>query len=390
MPTDLERLPHLIQHARAVLDKATNAAEILDAKTQAAFIYDAAKAAARLHKMKDAHSTVIEACRKMQADALAIEARAQCRLADEYDAAQARGEVAKHGEVGRGRVSKRETLANADELGLSPKQVHEARQIRDAENAKPGIVRNVLAKQLQAGEEPTRAEVKRAVKQAISSPATNRRAGKRGQSTPKQDVAREIIREKLEANEPISPHKLQDEHGISHVTFDMAITAELARKQAIEEKTALDPSHLNKSSQEKLEAAIRAHKRKLDSEFEGRVRDDVSRRIDEVVLPHWKEKIERAQELYSRRRGLMDKATFNKIRRALHPDSRNSISDQLLAEAFDAFMALEKFLLDEKESPTELPSLPRTWDEWEKAKQAARAERRARRASGASSAVRPR
>ena len=36
----------------------------------------------------------------MQADALTIEARAQTRLADEYDAAQERGEVQKHGGQG--------------------------------------------------------------------------------------------------------------------------------------------------------------------------------------------------------------------------------------------------------------------------------------------------
>jgi hypothetical protein len=38
----------------------------------------------------------------------------------------------------------------------------------------------------------------------------------------------------------------------------------------------------------------------------------------------------------------VDKDTFNTIRRALHPDSCNSISDKKLADAFRAFMALEK------------------------------------------------
>ena len=45
----------------------------------------------------------------------------------------------------------------------------------------------------------------------------------------------------------------------------------------------------------------------------------------------------------------MDNATFNAIRRALHPDSRQSISDKKTGEAFDAFMALEKYVLNEKE-----------------------------------------
>jgi hypothetical protein len=38
----------------------------------------------------------------------------------------------------------------------------------------------------------------------------------------------------------------------------------------------------------------------------------------------------------------MDKATFNASRRALHPDSRQSISDKKLGAAFDTFMTLEK------------------------------------------------
>jgi hypothetical protein len=37
----------------------------------------------------------------------------------------------------------------------------------------------------------------------------------------------------------------------------------------------------------------------------------------------------------------MDKTLFNTIRRALHRDSRNSISDQKLDEAFRSFMGLE-------------------------------------------------
>ena len=53
--------------------------------------------------------------------------------------------------------------------------------------------------------------------------------------------------------------------------------------------------------------------------------------------------------IYERRRGFMDNATFNAIRRALHPDSRQSISDKKIGEAFDAFMALEKYILNEKE-----------------------------------------
>jgi hypothetical protein len=62
----------------------------------------------------------------------------------------------------------------------------------------------------------------------------------------------------------------------------------------------------------------------------------------------------------------MDKETFNIIRRALHPDSRNSISDKKLGDAFDHFMQLEKFLLNEKDSPTDFGELPSSLAEWDK------------------------
>lgn len=171
--------------------------------------------------------------------------------------------------------------------------------------------------------------------------------------------------------------------GVSVQIVKTSIEREKGRREA---EPLITPEMLSMSAQDKLDAAIRQHQRKLDLSFEKCVLAEAKKRIDEMVLPHWQRQIDEAKELYRHRRGAMDKATFNKIRRALHPDSRNSISDKVLAEAFDTFMSLEKFLLDEKDSPTEVGAgLPRTWDEWEKAKQAATAARRAKR--GANSRV---
>jgi hypothetical protein len=70
---------------------------------------------------------------------LEIEAAAKRRLADEYDAAQERGEVAT---AGKRSQAERLTEAppNAADLGLTRKTIHEARIIRDAGKANPGIV----------------------------------------------------------------------------------------------------------------------------------------------------------------------------------------------------------------------------------------------------------
>jgi IS30 family transposase len=180
--------------------------------------------------------------------------------------------------------------------------------------------------------------------------------------TPVLDRARNIVRPLIHTDQPTHSRKLQNEHGISHVQFEAAIAVEKAQK----EEPQIDASTLSMSAQEKLDIAIRQEKKKLMLEFAKRVSDDVRRRIDEIVLPHWKDQIDEAKKLYDRRRALMTKDTFNTIRRALHPDSRNSISDKKLSEAFGAFMKLEKYLLDEKDSPTEFGDLPSNLAEWDK------------------------
>lgn len=128
----------------------------------------------------------------------------------------------------------------------------------------------------------------------------------------------------------------------------------------------IDPATLSKTAQEKLNMAVRQHRRQLDLTFEQRVREEIHKRLDQIVLPEWKRQIAEAKQIYESRKGIMDKATFNRIRRGLHPDSRKSISDGVLGEAFDAFMGLEKKLLDEKESPTPFAELPDTYEGWMK------------------------
>jgi hypothetical protein len=156
-----QSLPGLVQRAASQLASATSAAEVLDARDAASIAYDAAKKAARLAKAKGAHDELIAKAHRAQADALEIEAMAKRRLADEYDAAQLRGEVAS----GRPKSIPDENtfVATVADIGLSSKDIHEARQIRDAEETYPGIVRRTLDAALDAGEEPTKAAVNRAV-----------------------------------------------------------------------------------------------------------------------------------------------------------------------------------------------------------------------------------
>jgi hypothetical protein len=179
-PTD--PLPVLIDRATAALDAARDSAEVLEAREMARVAYDAAKSAARVARAKQAHDTILVEVHRAQAHALAIRARAEIRLAEEYDAAQARGEVAGHGQrgpekdVGVHNVFWRTDLvgsnnevrhATAADLGLRRDEIYEARKLRDAEAAEPGLIRRSLDAMLERGEEPTRAAL---IKEVVAKP----------------------------------------------------------------------------------------------------------------------------------------------------------------------------------------------------------------------------
>jgi hypothetical protein len=156
-------LPGLVDRAASMLASAKTAAEVLEAREVAGLAYDAAKRASRLIRAKSAHDDLIAAAHRAQADALEIEAAAKRRLADEYDAAQARGELA-----GMGTNQHREEgVVVSNTLGLRRDQIHEARRLRDAETADPGIVRRTLDEKLRRGEEPTRSAVRRAAEDRL-------------------------------------------------------------------------------------------------------------------------------------------------------------------------------------------------------------------------------
>ncbi|WP_167376632.1 hypothetical protein [Rhizobium multihospitium] len=100
---------------------------------------------------------LISAVYRAQADALEIESMAKRRLADEYDAAQERGEVVGPKGGGDSTVPVRNAATVAD-IGLTRKDIHEARQIRDAEVVEPGITRRAIDARLDQGLEPTKAD----------------------------------------------------------------------------------------------------------------------------------------------------------------------------------------------------------------------------------------
>ncbi|MCA0025499.1 MULTISPECIES: SAM-dependent methyltransferase [unclassified Mesorhizobium] len=152
---DASGLQQVVERARALLDDGDVAA----ARMLAAGVYDQAKAGAAFAARFGAAERLVLKARRLQGDALLIEARAKVRLADEYDAAQANGEASK----GRPKTIPDGKTFTQEEAGLSAKEVHEARKLRDAELRQPGIVERAIAARLMAGLEPSRANLRAAV-----------------------------------------------------------------------------------------------------------------------------------------------------------------------------------------------------------------------------------
>jgi hypothetical protein len=125
--------------------------------------YDAAKSAGRIAKAKQAHDTLMVQVHRAQANALSIRARAEMRLADEYDAAQERGEVVGSHDGAKKRVDGNNAIATAADLGLRRDEIHDARKLRDAERDDPGVIQRTVDDLVQRGEEPTRAALKRSI-----------------------------------------------------------------------------------------------------------------------------------------------------------------------------------------------------------------------------------
>jgi phage N-6-adenine-methyltransferase len=143
-----DTLPVLIDRARGRLAEARTSAEVLEARA-------AAKAALHYAKLQ-------KAANETQADCLAMIKRAEIRMADEIDAAQARGEVARPGgdRDSIARTSGNRNEATLDELGVTSQRVAEWRELRDAGE---DVVDQAIQAALDENRAPTNADIQRAV-----------------------------------------------------------------------------------------------------------------------------------------------------------------------------------------------------------------------------------
>ncbi len=172
-------LPALVQKAAQNLASAATSAEVLEAHDMASIAYDAAKKAARMARAKKAHDDLIAVAHRAQNDALLIESMAKCRLADEYDAAQERGEIRTKADQN---LLPGQKKVGVTELGMTHKQIHGARQIRNAEKVEPGGVEKIIQDAADRGEVVTRADIQRSVIAAAEQGLKGRGRSKRGRN----------------------------------------------------------------------------------------------------------------------------------------------------------------------------------------------------------------
>ena len=171
LSTAILNLPSLVSRAADQLAEAKTSAEVLEAKTTAGVAYDAAKSAGRIARMKEAHDDLIQKIYRSQAQCVIIEGEAQARLADEYDLAQERDEIQKHGGARNFKFPDQKLeITPSPDVGLTPKQIHEARKVRDVLRKDPTAIEDKVNALVEQGLEPTKAAIREQLLHALENP----------------------------------------------------------------------------------------------------------------------------------------------------------------------------------------------------------------------------
>ena len=173
----------------------------------------------------------------------------------------------------------------------------------------------------------------------MQDPAPVQAGGRHDMASPKLDRAREVVRPLVEANRPINRQKLAAEHDLTLNAIQSADLYERGRleglKAATETATApIDTSVLNRSAQEKFAALEQRLRARLEAAFHDRVHQEVVRHIEEYLMPHYRERLEKADLLMKIGKPFSHKQ-FLSLLGALHPDTTSA------ERRHDAFILLK-------------------------------------------------
>jgi ParB-like chromosome segregation protein Spo0J len=123
------------------------------------------------------------------------------------------------------------------------------------------------------------------------------------------------------------------------------------------EVVSIDWNTLPGNMKDKAEAMRRQVRRELEVELEPRVQAEVQERL-EVEIKFMKRMQTESRRVLDSRKGIITRDDYDLIRSCLHPDSRESATNEKLAKAFRIFNEAEILFLNEKNHPTtRLPSL---------------------------------
>ena len=111
---------------------------------------------------------------------------------------------------------------------------------------------------------------------------------------------------------------------------------------------------LSMNAKQKLDAALRAEKQRLQRDAEAMAEADGERRFEEYYIPSYLRRVREVEFTEERSdKGVMPKAKFNTILRCLHPDNRKSWTDKQFDEAFDTFNGYRAKLISDDDAGAE-------------------------------------
>jgi hypothetical protein len=250
------------QNLPALIDQA--AQRLLNARTSAEVV--------QAHKLADAAFHVAQLCKaakKTQADCLRIIFQAEIRLADEYNAAQARGEVQKPGGDRKIIIPHgNNDPPTVTDIGLSSKLIYQARQTLDLGS---DGVNKAINEALASNQPMTKETVRKAA-----------RSKKNGEN--KVAKAQEIICPLVKAGENPTYVEMEEQHGMSRTVSDRARAAELGRiegEEIAEIMRPIDTSALSPSVQQRFNALEKRLRKQMEITIAEQVRIEVKRLHDE-------------------------------------------------------------------------------------------------------------
>lgn len=155
--------------------------------------------------------------------------------------------------------------------------------------------------------------------------------------------------------------------GHSSSIVDTAVAKELGRR---EERARIfgNLPQAPEGRQQQFEAALAAHKRYLEAQFNERLAAGVQAFVNEYTLPLMERRQRDADLIVRSRKGVFTLDEFRGLLKCLHPDTGGHVSSEARAEAFRLVNSRKIALVEEKEMPTEYPALPKTAAEFLKRK----------------------